>query len=81
MPKFIELMTTENKKFIYVYYESLWDYTKPFTSIKLAPHAFMYIFVVLIYNRIYIECIYICLLLVYTEAFLPVVLWKYYDKS
>jgi len=34
----------------------------------------MYIGDVLICNCIYIECTYVCLLLVYTEAFLSVVL-------
>ena len=60
MPKFIELMATENVTEIinlFMFIMKAFEIRKiTFISIKYAPHAFMYIVVVVIYNCIYTEC-------------------------
>ena len=73
MPNVFELMTTENiieiRNLSMFIMKSLKIRQKNFILIKYAPLAFLYIPVVdlLMCNCIYIECIHVCLLLVYRD--------------
>ena len=89
MPKIIEQMTTENQTeicnlsmFIMKSFEIRFLFL--FWLSMHLDRSFLYIFdlmmsnynYVLICNCIYIECIYVYVLPVYSEAFLPIVFWN-----
>ena len=81
MPTFIEQMTTENQTeisnlslFIMKSFEIRFFYIF-WLSMHLAL-SFLYVFDLMICNCIYIECIYVYVLPVYSEAFLPIVFWN-----